>query len=173
MTKEQQNTLQPRTTSSERESPVSAKRNLTSSQLPQQESLSSNSGSRKAAPSDLGAQPAPTYRITRRGLIAAVTDTTGSEAGTTHNNSYIDPMDAAMPEKMSWRDRISGKKLSKVDSNAGSSGSGMQKTERSSEMGRGEVMPELITEKKVNWIQATLSMKCKLHSPNVYFADLR
>lgn len=70
-------------------------------------------------------------------------------------------MDPAMSEKASWRARVRGKKLSTVSSNTGSSGrseAGLQKSEHGSELGRGEVLPELITHKKVNWQQATMSM---------------
>ncbi|KAI5359835.1 putative amino acid transporter, transmembrane domain-containing protein [Septoria linicola] len=68
-------------------------------------------------------------------------------------------MASGSSDKMSWRDRIIGKKLSTVNSNTGStenSGSGMEKPEHGSELGHGEVVPASITHKKVNWIQATL-----------------
>ncbi|PPJ51856.1 hypothetical protein CBER1_09584 [Cercospora berteroae] len=66
-------------------------------------------------------------------------------------------MEGSVPENTTWRDRIGGKKLSPVNSNAArsdESGSGMQKVE--SGLGNGEVVPASITHKKVNWFQATL-----------------
>ncbi|KAF2210321.1 hypothetical protein CERZMDRAFT_106779 [Cercospora zeae-maydis SCOH1-5] len=68
-------------------------------------------------------------------------------------------MEGSTPENATWRDRISGKKLSPVNSNAGrseESGSALQKVERGSELRNGEIVPASITHKKVNWIQATL-----------------
>lgn len=81
-------------------------------------------------------------------------------------------MEASAPENTTWRDRIGGKKLSPVDSNVArsdESGSGMQKVE--SGLGNGEVVPASITHKKVNWIQATLSMFSNRRSP-AYFIDI-
>lgn len=171
MTKELENAFQSRTgaASSEKVTPVSADKDLTSPQSPQQESLKTNFEEQRASFVS-GPEPAPTDRLSRK-ATAEVAETGSTEKGTGHSNSYIDPMESAVPEKLTWRDRIRGKRLSKVSSNTGSSGrsgSGPHKPESNSELGRGEVMPELITEKKVNWQQATMSMQVHFHPGGDY-----